>query len=203
MTDLTSTATGAACACPDLVFRAEAPAPGPARAAIDPGPVARILIFDRRLVGLHQTVGTGARRSPVQFHCFSALKPFGAGLFSNWNLEFLFAHFDHGVERKNEQVSFLQRLRQFLVALLQRVEVLFLGAGHLGRNEQARLDLTLIQAHLIAQRATVMDVQVRHDLARIFSTEEDTDCSSFSQLLTILEALEQVANVILHADSFE
>ena len=48
-----------------------------------------------------------------------------------------------------------------------------------------------------------MDVQVRHDVAGIFSTKEDTKRRRFFQLLTVLEPVEQVANVVLHGTVFE
>ncbi len=48
-----------------------------------------------------------------------------------------------------------------------------------------------------------MDVQVRHDLARIFPAEEEAERRRFLELLAALKALQQVADVVWHADSFE
>ena len=63
--------------------RAEARAPGPVPAGSGRAPAGRIASGDRKLVGLHQTVDTGDRRSPARFRFPTVSGPFGARLFSD------------------------------------------------------------------------------------------------------------------------
>ena len=48
-----------------------------------------------------------------------------------------------------------------------------------------------------------MNVQVRHDVAGIFSTKEDAERRRFLELFTVLKSMEQVAKVVLHGTVFE
>ena len=170
-------------------------------AATGPGRVARTVLGGRRLVGSPQPGGTGARRSPVPAPGVSAEKPVGASLFSERDLPLVLGHLDHHVQCQQEQVRPLPPLRPFVVALLQRLDILFLRACPGRRNEQARLDRALVVAHLIAQRVAVVDVQVRHDLTRIFSADEAAKGGGFLPLLAVVEALQQVAKVVVPTDS--
>ena len=132
---------------------------------------------------------------------FSAVRPFGARLLSDWNLQLLFGPLDQGVECEKEQVRLLQPLRPLLIALLLRFEVSFLRACHGRRTEPARLKLTLVLTPPMAQRVAVVNVQVRPDLAGILPTDKEAEGGGFLPLLAVREALQQVADGVVQADS--
>ena len=47
-----------------------------------------------------------------------------------------------------------------------------------------------------------MDAQISHHLTYIFSTKQDTENSCLFELITVLKATQQVANVVLHSCRF-
>jgi hypothetical protein len=78
----------------------------------------------------------------------------------------------------------------------------FLRSRHSWANEQARLHLALVEAHPITQRVAVVNIQIRHDLPGLFASKNKAERGRFLELLAVLKALKQGANVLFHKTVF-
>ena len=94
-------------------------------------------------------------------------------------------------------------LFQRVIALLQGVHVPFLRSRHGRANEQTCLHLALVATLPIAQRVTGMNVRVRHYLTERFAPKNNAECGGLFELLAVLKALEQGANVLFHETVFQ
>jgi len=94
-------------------------------------------------------------------------------------------------------------LFQLVIALLQDVHVPFLRSRHSWANEQARLHLTLVATHPAAQRVTGINVQIRHYLTGLFAPKDNAECGGLFELVAVLKALEQDANVLFNKTVFQ
>jgi len=94
------------------------------------------------------------------------------------------------------------RFFQLAVALLQGVHVPFLRSRHSQNNEQDRLHLALVEAHPVAQRVAVVDIQVGHYVAGQLAPKDNAEHRRLFEWLAVLKALEQGANMIFHKTVF-
>jgi len=82
------------------------------------------------------------------------------------------------------------------------VHIPFLRSRHSRANEQAGLHLALVETHPVAQRVTVTNIQVHHYLTGLFAPKDNAECGGFFELLAVLKALEQGANVLFYKTVF-